>query len=174
MNKLIIAIVSTLIMTVAGVSFAQDDVAEPEKKKQRQHRQHQQRGMQAMPVVERIMHAIKQLDLDEQQKANIKAVMQGLKEDVHPQIADTRANHEQLKDLVKAIDFDDEAVAILAEKEGDLAAQRLMLTSRALSDVYKLLTREQRDELEAMAAQRQERRGGMRQKRGKGQQTDEG
>ncbi len=160
-------------MTVAGTSFAQDDVVEPEKKKQRQHRQHQQRGMQAMPVVERIMHAIRQLDLDDVQKTDIKAVMQGLKEDIRPVMADTRANHEQLKDLVKAINFDDGAVAILAENEGDLAAQRLMLTSRALSDVYKLLSREQRDELEAMAAQRQERRGGMRQKKGKGQQTDE-
>ena len=174
MNKLIIAIVSTLIMTVAGVSFAQDDVAEPEKKKQRQHRQHQQRGMQAMPVVERIMHAIKQLDLDEEQKASVKAVMQGLKEDVRPLMHETRTNHEQLKGLVTAINFVEDDVAVIAEKEGDLAAQRLMLTSRALSDVYKLLTREQRDELEAMAAQRQERRAGMRQKKGKGQKTDEG
>lgn len=174
MNKFIIAIVSTLIMTVAGTSFAQDDVVEPEKKKQRQHRQHQQRGMQAMPVVERIMHAIRQLDLDDVQKADIKAVMQGLKEDIRPVMADTRANHEQLKDLVKAIEFEEGAVQLLADNEGDLAAQRLMLTSRALSDVFKLLTPEQRDELDAMAAQRQERRSGMRQKKDKGQQTDEG
>jgi len=134
---------------------------------------HRQGGMQAIPVVERIMHAIKQLDLDEEQKAGVKAVMQGLKEDVRPLMHETRTNHEQLKDLVKAINYDEDAVAVLTKKEGDLAAQRLMLTSLALSDVYKLLTREQRDELEAMAAQRQERRSGMRQKKGKGQQTDE-
>jgi Spy/CpxP family protein refolding chaperone len=168
MKKLLVTVISSLLLMSAGTTMAQDP-AGPDNKAR-----HHQGGMQAMPVVERTMRAIRHLDLDEEQKTAIKAVMKGLKEDVRPLMAETRANHEQLKDLVKAIDFDDEAVAILAEKEGDLAAQRLMLTSRALSDVYKLLTREQRDELEAMAAQRQERRGGMRQKRGKGQQTDEG
>lgn len=166
MKKLLITIISSLLLMSAGMAMAQNP--DGPGKKARRH----QGGMQAMPVVERIMHTIKQLDLDKEQKASIKAVMQGLKEDVRPLMAETRANHEQLKALVTAINFEEDDVAVIAGKEGDLAAQRLMLTSRALSDVYKLLTREQRDELEAMAAQREERRGGMRQKKGKGQQTD--
>ena len=169
MKKLLITAISSLLLMSAGTAMAQDPAGGPGKKAR-----HQQGGMQAMPIVERVMRAIRHLDLDEEQKASIKVVMRGLKEDVRPLMHETRANHEQLKELVKAINFDDEAVAILAENEGDLAAKRMMLTSRALSDVYKVLTREQRDELAAMATQRQERRGGMRQKKGKGQDTDEG
>jgi len=174
MNKFIIAIVSTLIMTVTGASFAQDAVIEPEKKKQRQHRQQQQRGMQAMPAVEMTMRAIRRLDLSPEQKEDIRGIIEGLKADARPLMAETRANQEQLKGLVKAINFDEKAVAAIAEKEGDLAAERLMLTSRVLSDVYKVLTREQRGELEDMAAQRQDKRNSMRQRKGKGQDTGEG
>ena len=169
MKKLLITVISSLLLMSAGTAMAQDPTGGPGKKAR-----HQQGGMQAMPVVERFMRAIKHLDLDEEQKAGVKAVMQGLKEDSRPLLHKTRANQEQLKELVKAINFDQEAVAALADKEGNLAAERMMLTSRALSDVYKVLTREQRLELEAMAAKRQERRGDMRQKRDKGQQTEEG
>ena len=168
MNKLIITVISSLLLMSAGMAMAQGPEGRPGNKAR-----HHQGGMQAMPAVEKIMRAIRQLDLGEQQKADIKAVMQGLKEDVRPLMLDTRANHEQLKDLVKAVDFDQEAVAAVAESEGDLAAKRLMLTSRALSNIYNLLTGEQRDELEAMAAQRQERFAGKRQRGAKGPQADE-
>ena len=169
MNKLLITIISSLLLMSAGVTMAQG----PEGGHGKKARQHQG-GMQSMPAVERVMRAIRHLDLDEEQKANIKSVMQGLKEDVRPLMMKTKANHEQLKGLVTAINFEEDAVEDIAEREGALAAERMMLTSRALSEVFKVLTREQRDELEAMAAQRQERHAGMRQKKGKGQDTDEG
>jgi Spy/CpxP family protein refolding chaperone len=166
MNKLIMAIVSTLIMTVAGASFAQDDVAEPEKKKHRQHQQQrQQRGMQSMPVVETMMRAIKQLDLDDDQKARIREVMEVLKTDVRPIMMESRTTLAQLPDLVKATPYEEESVAALAGKEGALAAERLMLTSQALSDVYKILTIDQRNELDAIAEQRREKRTKKRQPR---------
>jgi Spy/CpxP family protein refolding chaperone len=163
MNKLIITIVTTLIMTVTGTSFAQEYADGPVKKKQRQHRQQSHRGMQAMPVVEATMRAIRHLDLDAEQKEGIKAIMGGLKADVRPVMLAARDNHEQLKELVRAANFNDEAVAALAEKEGELAAERLMLTSRALSKVYNLLTDEQRSELAAMAAKHKKKRARNRQ-----------
>jgi Spy/CpxP family protein refolding chaperone len=173
MNKLIIAIASTLIMTVAGASFAQDDVTEPEMKKQRQHRQHQQqrqqRGMQSMPVVEMTMRAIRQLDLDDAQKEGIRSVMEGLKENVRPIMMKSKTNLAQLPDLVKAASYPNDKVAALAEKEGALAAKRLILTSQALSDVYNILTIDQRTELDAMAEQRREKRSEKRQPKDDGE-----
>ena len=165
MNKLIMAIASTLIMTVAGASFAQDGVVEPEKKKQRQHRQHQQRGMQSMPVVETMMRAIKQLDLDDDQKESIRSVMEGLKTDVRPITMESRTTLAQLPDLVKATPYEEESVTALAEKEGALATERIKLTSRALSDVYNILTIDQRNELDVMAEQRRQKRAEKRQPR---------
>lgn len=160
MNKIIISIVTTLAMAVAGASLAQEDVDGPEKKKQRHHRQQHQRGMQAMPAVEAVMRAIRHLDLDAGQKEGIKAIMGGLKADVRPVMMAAKDNHEQLRELVKAGTFNEEAVALLADKEGELAAERLMLTSRALSEVYNILTVDQRKDLEAMGAQRKDRRAG--------------
>ena len=160
MNKIIISIVTFLAVTVAGASLAQEDVADPEKKKQRHHRQQPQRGMQTMPAVEAMMRAIRHLDLEVEQKESIKAIMGALKADIRPVMMATKENHEQLKELVKAGDFDEGVAATLADKEGDLAAERLMLTSRALSAVYNILTVDQRNELETMAAHRKDRRGG--------------
>ncbi|MCP4047071.1 MAG: Spy/CpxP family protein refolding chaperone [Gammaproteobacteria bacterium] len=169
MKKFLITLFSSLLLVSAGIAMAQGPGGGPGHKA-RQHKG----GMQAMPAVERVMRAIRRLDLDEEQRAAIKSVMQGLKENVRPLMAETKANHEQLKGLVTAINFEEDAAAEIAKKEGALAAERLMLTSRALSDVYKVLTREQRDELEAMAAQRQAKQSGKRQRKGKGQDTDEG
>ena len=163
MNRIIITIVTSLIMTVTCAAYAQEDVAGPEKKKHRQHRQQQHHGMQAMPAVEAVMRAIRHLDLDVAQKEGIREITGGLKVDVRPVMMATRENHEQLKELVKATTFNEDAVAALAEKEGDLAAERLMLTSRALSEVYNLLTIEQREELESMASKRKEKMGKKRQ-----------
>jgi protein CpxP len=161
MNKLIITIVATLLLAVSGIALAQDFSGEPGRKGSRNHR-----GMQPMPLTDQLMRAIKHLDLSEEQKTNIKAVMQGLKEEVHPIMQDMRTGHEQLKELVKAEGYDEDAVALVAEKEGDLAAQRIMLTSEALSNVLAQLTDEQREQLDTMAAERKERARNHQEQRG--------
>ena len=60
---------------------------------------------------------------------------------------------------------DADAVAAIADKEGDLAAERIKLTGEALSQVLAMLTDEQRAQLDTMAAERQKRRGEKRQNR---------
>ena len=151
MNKFIITIVSSLLLTAAGTVMAGSTDDESGGK-----RQHHQREMQAMPLVEKMVRAVRHLNLDDEQKAAVKAVVRSLKRDIHPIMAETKAGHAQLKELIKATTFDEEGVAVLAEKEGKLATERLMVTSQALSNIYMLLSDEQRAELEAMAAQRKE------------------
>jgi Spy/CpxP family protein refolding chaperone len=76
-----------------------------------------------------------------------------------------KAGHMQLKELVKAESLDEQAVAAVAETEGLLAAERLKIAARAASEIFALLTDEQREQLEAMAAERgqrhTEKRGGF-------------
>ena len=153
MNKLIITIISTLLLTAAGTAIAQKPAGEPGRKTP-----NHQRGMQAMPAVEKLIRAVRHLDLTDEQRAGVRAVMQGLKQDVRPIMMETKAGYEQLQKLVKAASYNEEAVAALAQKEGDLVAERVMITSQALSKIYNLLTDEQRTELEAMAAKRMARR----------------
>ncbi len=151
MNKLIITIVTALLLTLAGTAIAQNNFGGPGNKGQ-------QRGMQGMAVGEQMMRGLRRLDLEDEQRNNIRAIMQDLKADTSLSMQKTRALKLQLKELIKADVYNEGAIEALALQEGDFAAERLMIASRALSEVYGHLTQEQRDELEAMAAERQERR----------------
>jgi len=161
------AVTTVLILSSPTAVLAQDTVNEPidQQKKGRHH----QRGGQSMQGVEKLMRAIKQLDLDEAQKDSTRAIMQTLRQDQREITQEIKAGHEQLKDLIKAETYDEEAVAALAEREGLLVAERLIITSKAMSEIYGLLTDEQRLELEAMAEKRKTRKGERRQ-----YQSDEG
>lgn len=167
MKKLIIPIISTAMLIVSGTALAQDDFPGKGERKG----QHQKRDMQAMPVVSKVMRAVRQLDLSEEQKAGVKTVMHELKVATRPINGELKANHLQLMDLIKADIYDENAIAILAETEGQLASDRLMLTSRAIADIYAQLTDGQRAELEVMA-QRHVRKSERRQKRKGGSDTE--
>lgn len=157
MNTLLKTILAATFLMSAGVTFAQDTDLGPGNPGPRG-----QRGMQGMPGVEHMTRAIHRLDISDQQQADIRAVMQEMKTEVRPIMEEMKASHLQLRELIKADKYDEDAVAELAAREGNLAAERMVITSRALSEVYGYLTDEQRAELEDMFAQRMERRNGNR------------
>ena len=115
--------------------------------------------MQGNPLVDHLMRAIRRLDLDDDQRASIRSIFQTLKTDSRATMEETKDTHHQLAELIKAENYDEAAVAVLAEKEGELAAERLILSSRALSEIYAQLTPEQQTELDSMAAERKGKRG---------------
>ena len=164
MNQLTYRI-TTAILASSLISFtvnamAGDPADKPPRKGQQHHRAHQQ-----MPVVDQMMRAVRHLDLSDVQKTSIRVIMKDLKAQDRAQMQEMRAIHAQLRELIKADAFDESAVAALAEKEGDLAASRLLKTSRSMSRVYAQLTGEQRAQLEAMAEQRQAKRAERRKQR---------
>lgn len=166
MNKLIITIVSTILLTASSAAMAQDFSGEPGAYGEQSRKgQRSQRGMQQMPIAGQVMRAIHRLDLSDEQKQSIKGVMKLHKAEVHPIMLEMKAGHEQLKELVKAESYDTDAVAAVADKEGDLAAERIKLAGQALSQVFALLTDEQRAQLDTMAAERQMKRQRKRQNR---------
>jgi len=154
MNKLIIAIVTTLLLTASGSALAQDHKYAAGKKGQRHHR-----GVPVAPVVKQLTRAIRHLDLDDEQKAGIRAVLQNMKTEVRPIMKEMKAGHEQLKELIKAESYNDQAVAAIAAEEGKRATERVKITSRTMSELLGLLTVEQREQLENMAAERKSRHG---------------
>jgi protein CpxP len=163
-NMISRTILATLLICFMGTTLAQDPVAEPTRKGHKQ-----QRGNQAMPAVAGMMRAVRHLDLSDDQKADIKVIMQELKVEERQLTKEIKLGHEQLKELIKANSFDEEAVAAVADQEGALAAERLIITSRAMSEVYAQLTDEQRAELETMSTERAARRAEKR-----GQRSAEG
>ena len=124
--------------------------------------QRHQRGMQTSPVVDKVIRAVRRLELTEEQKASTRVILDEMKTDIRPIMAEMKTTKGQLKELISADLFDEEAVAAVADKEGDLTAERVMITSRALSQILAQLTDEQRAELEVMAAGRHDK---QRQKR---------
>jgi protein CpxP len=159
-NRITAAILASALISFTANAMAEDPVNKSPRKGQHHHRANQQ-----MPVVDQMMRAVRHLDLSDEQKTGIRVIMKDLKAQDRAQMKEMRAMHAQLRELIKADAFDETAAAALAEKEGDLAANRLLSTSRSMSRVYAQLTGEQRAELEAMAEQRQAKRAERRKQR---------
>jgi Spy/CpxP family protein refolding chaperone len=159
MSKSIITVIAALLLAVSGMAVAEDYDRGPGYKGKRP-----QRGMQAAPrsPVEGVMRAIRRLDLSDEQKEAIWNIAHDLKGELHPVMVEMRDGQRQLKELLRAGDFDKGAVAALADKEGDLVARRIMLTSEALAGIFSQLTEEQKSELAAMAEKHKQRSKGQR------------
>lgn len=155
MKTLMKTILAATFLMSAGATFAQNTEYGPGNPGPRG-----QRGLQGMPVVEQLVHALYHLDLSDEQKEGIRAVLQDLRADLDPIMAEMKAARAQLKELVKADEYDEDAVAELATKEGDLVAERLVITSRALSEVFSYLTDEQRAKLDGIVAHHMKHHGG--------------
>ncbi len=157
MNKLSYLIFATILLAAATTAIAHDSHDGPGGPGA-----HHARGMQGMPAVEQLIRALHQLDLDEAQKENIHTALRDMKADARPVMQTTRARHEQLRKLITADTYDENAVAVLADKEGELAAERVVITSRTFANIFSMLSDEQRGQLRSMAEQRQQHRSEMR------------
>ena len=159
-NRITGAILAAVLMSLTTAAMAQDPTDKPPRKGQ-----HHQRADQQMPAVDRMMRAVRHLDLSDEQKASIRDIMKDLKTRERAHMKEMRAMHAQLKELIKADTFDESAVSALARKKGDMSAERMLRASRSMSRVYGQLTGEQRAELEAMAEKRHAKRAERRQQR---------
>jgi|GEM_PF-1226374 len=159
-SKISIILLSSMLLTLTGTALAHDPAHA-----HHGQGQHHARDNQSLPVVDMTMRAVRHLDLSDEQDASIRTIMQDLKANEGPLKQALKNSHEQLKDLIKAESFDEQAVKALAEKEGALVAERLVISSRAMSEIFAQLTDEQRAELETMAAEREARRAENRKQR---------
>jgi len=160
MTTLMKTILAATFLMSAGTTFAQDADSGPGHSGPRAHR-----GMQGIPMVEHLKRALHRLDLSDEQKESIRTVMQDLKTEIGPIMNAMRTGHMQLKELIKADEYDEDAVAELATKEGKLVAERVIMAGRALAEVYSYLTDAQRAQLDEMAAQRMQHRGAKHKRR---------
>lgn len=150
---------ATFLMS-AGTTFAQDADSGPGHSGPRAHH-----GMQGMPMVEHLKRALHRLDLSDEQKESIRTIMQDMKAELGPIMTEMKAGHMHLKEFIKSDEYDEDAVAELATKEGKLVAERVIIAGRALAQVYSYLTDAQRAQLDEMAAQRMQHRGAKHKRR---------
>lgn len=160
MTTIMTTILAATFLMSAGTTFAQDADSDPGHSGPRAHR-----GMQGMPMVEHLKRALHRLDLSDEQKESIRTILQDMKAELGPIMAEMKAGHMHLMELIKSAEYDEDAVAELATKEGKLVAQRMIMAGRALAEVYSYLTDEQRVQLDEMAAQRMQHRGAKHKRR---------
>lgn len=103
--------------------------------------------------------ALRGLDLTEEQKAEVKRLSEAHEQTVAPLHAAMKANREMLKAATANGAFDEAAVSAIANEHGSIAAQMLVARERFKSQIFAMLTDEQKAKF---AESRKNRREGFR------------
>lgn len=99
------------------------------------------------------MMQLKGLDLTDAQKEQVKTLMEQARASM-PAKADMQAQHEQLKTLIQAENFDEAAVRTALQSQQSQRLEAEVSRSRLQHDIYQLLTAEQKAKL----AEREQKR----------------
>ena len=102
------------------------------------------------------------LDMTEQQRAEIKAILDDSRQQMVKLREQMRENRGQLRELVGQAGFDEAAVRSIADNQGDLKAETIVLRARQRHEMRAVLTDEQRVQLDEMWKHRKHRGGGKR------------
>lgn len=137
-SKLLIVIAS---LTLATATFAGD-------RGPRHDRGHTGMGAE---VIERVAKAVRQLDLSEEQKTAIHAELQAMRTSLKPLVREMHETRKALHEQITADQYDAEAVAAIAARQGSLTSDMTIIASEAAASVLSQLNDEQRAELQAMA-----------------------
>lgn len=101
------------------------------------------------PAIARLRAALNKLDLTDEQKTKIRAIMQNAEPEFDKNVEAAEKNREALHEL-KGGGYNAAEVARLAEAQGDLVAKTIELRLKVRHDIYELLTPDQRKKADVM------------------------
>lgn len=154
MKKLTVAILSIILVAMGAMFiFAQDGAANKEGK----------RGFGKRGDGHKMM--LRGLDLTDEQKAQIKTITQASKETSQPIREQMKANREKLQTLSDDGNFDQAQVQEIANRQGALSAQMIVEKEKTKSQIYAILTPEQKAKAAEMKARFKQKREQRMQKR---------
>jgi periplasmic protein CpxP/Spy len=158
MKKLITAILSIVLVAMGAMFiFAQDGAATKDGKRgKRGHFGKMKRGGGMM---------FRGLDLTDEQKTQMKAIRQASKETIKPVREQMKANRQKLQTLSESGTFDEAQVQAIAAQQGTLSAQMIVEKEKVKSQIFNLLTPEQKTKAAEMKAQFKQKRQERMQKR---------
>jgi Spy/CpxP family protein refolding chaperone len=102
------------------------------------------------PMLGQVRQMLGQLELTDQQREAVRAIMHSNRGNFAANRAATQANRAALHAVVTASELDSEELARLASAEGQLASERVMMFGESASSILAVLTDEQRAELQTM------------------------
>jgi len=95
----------------------------------------------------RLEAAIDQLDLTDEQRTQVRSIIDGARNDFRKTADEMRANRKALRSEMQKDAVDEKAVKALADKKGALVAQMTVLRASIHNQVSAVLTPEQREQL---------------------------
>lgn len=113
------------------------------------------------------------LNLSDEQKAQIKQITEAEKTKVEPIFAALKENHQKLEALTADGSFDEAKVQALATEQGNLSAQLIVEKERTKSQIFQILTPEQREQAKQFKEQMKDKfKGKFRNRGGKTMEKD--
>jgi len=106
-------------------------------------------GPDGHPPEPNLERMAERLDLSEQQRADIKAIMETGKTAFKPTIDAMQANRELLEELINSNTPDQNRIQSLAETQGDLLTESLLHRASMQQQVNTILSEEQRIKMQA-------------------------
>lgn len=92
----------------------------------------------------------KELNLTEEQKNQIKQIMETEKSKVQPIFESLKENRQKMRDLTANGNFDEAQIKILADEQGSMTALLIVEKERTKSQIFQILTDEQREKAKQM------------------------
>jgi len=137
---------SKILVALAGITLMAGAAAGD--RGPRHDRDHAAMGSE---VIHHLVKALHRLDLSEAQKVSIHEDLQGLRESMQPLVEELAETREALHEQITAENYDANAVADIANRQGNLTAEMTIIASETASGVLAQLSDEQRAELVEMA-----------------------
>ncbi len=152
MRKLTVAILSIVLVAMGAMFiFAQDGATNnKDGKREDGKRGHfgkrggRHRGGHGM--------MLRGLDLTDEQKAQVKSILQTSKETSKPIREQVKANRQKLQTLSENGNFDEAQVQAIAAQQGNLSAQMIVQKEKVKSQIFNVLTPEQKAKAAEMKA----------------------
>jgi Spy/CpxP family protein refolding chaperone len=101
--------------------------------------------------------ALRGLDLNDEQKAKVKEIMEASRANVEPLMQQMRDNHTKIAALGTDGKFDQAGVETLANEQGSITARMIVEKEKVKAQVFTILTDEQKAKAAAMRAKFEER-----------------
>ena len=155
MKKITVAILS-IVLVAMGALFIFAQTAERGEGKRGFGKGHKRGGHAMM---------FRGLDLTEEQKAQMKQIRQTSKEKIKPIREQMKANRQKLAELSAGGNFDRAQVQAIAAQQGSLSAQMIVERESVKSQIFQILTPEQKAKAAEIGAQRKQRMQERMQKR---------
>lgn len=99
----------------------------------------------------------KQLDLTDDQKAQMKAIREQSRESTKSLHEQMKANRLQLAQLTANGTFDEASVAAIAQQQGQIHAQIIVAKEKVKAQTFNILTAEQKAKVATLKAERQQK-----------------